>query len=146
DFNRYGGLYRYVNLVYWPALSLERVQIQSAVQANQPAKVSIKARLYNPRSLNNSVKLSLRVFDPAGSMIHRSSQALAPWKGEARLASFSINSPQLWSPSQPALYQCEVTLASPHGEMAINERFGLRHFEFVPHGLFKLNGERLLIR
>ena len=28
DFNRYGGLYRHVNLVYVPAISLERVHIE----------------------------------------------------------------------------------------------------------------------
>jgi beta-galactosidase len=146
DFNRYGGLYRYVNLVYVPALSLEGVLIESAVQAKQPAKVSIKARLYNPESLNETARVSLRVLDPKGATIYRSNQALTPWKGEGKLATFDIKSPQLWSPSHPALYRCEVTLASPHGEMNVTERFGLRHFEFVAHGPFKLNGERLLIR
>ncbi len=146
DFNRYGGLYRYVNLVYLPALSLERVLIESSVEAKQPAKVSIKARLYNPGSLNDAVKISLRIVDPAGSTIHSSNQTLTPWKGEARLATFAIRKPQLWSPSRPALYRCEVALASPHGEMNVTERFGLRYFEFVTHGPFKLNGERLLIR
>jgi len=33
DFNLYGGLYRYVNLVYAPAVSLERVHIACRVQA-----------------------------------------------------------------------------------------------------------------
>jgi len=146
DFNRYGGLYRYVNLRYVPALSLERVRIESAVQAKQPATVSIKARLYNPGSLNDPVRISLRVLDPKGATIHSAKQTVAPWKGEGKLATLDIKSPQLWSPSHPALYRCEVALAGPHGEMSVAERFGLRYFEFIPHGPFKLNGDRLLIK
>ena len=43
DFNLYGGLYRYVNVVYAPAVSIERVHIESDVkrdgQASDPAAV-----------------------------------------------------------------------------------------------------------
>jgi hypothetical protein len=39
-----------------------------------------------------------------------------------------------------------VTLRSPHGEHRASERFGFRSFEFVAHGPFLLNGERLLLR
>jgi len=146
DFNRYGGLYRYVNLRYVPAISLERVLIDSELRANQPATVSLSSRLFNPRSLNESLRISVRVFDPAGAMIHTFSRRMAAWKGEAKLETFAVTSPRLWSPSEPALYRCEVTLTSSRGEMQSVERFGLRQFEFVKHGPFKLNGERLLIR
>jgi beta-galactosidase len=40
DFNRYGGLYRHVNLVYVPALSLERVLIETSGEPDR-ARVSI---------------------------------------------------------------------------------------------------------
>ena len=146
DFNRYGGLYRYVNLAYLPAVSLQRVLIQPVLEAKQSAKVSVKARLYNPRSAGDALKISLRILDPRGDTIYRSNQTLPPWKGEAKLATFEIKSPQLWSPSHPVLYRCEVTLAGPHGEMDVTERFGLRSFEFVNHGPFTLNGSRLLIK
>jgi beta-galactosidase len=146
DFNRYGGLYRYVNLRYVPAISLERVLIESAMQANQSATVSLRSRLYNPRSRKESLRISVRVFDPAGALIHSSSRTMAPWNSEAKLETFAVKSPRLWSPSQPALYRCEVTLTSSHGETQIVEPFGLRYFEFVKHGPFMLNGERLLIR
>ena len=146
DFNRYGGLYRYVNLQYLPAISLERILIDTSVKANPPATISIRSRLCNPRSLKEALKMSVRIFDPAGVMIHSSSRTTAPWKGEAKLEAVAINNPKLWSPDQPALYRCEVALTSSHGEMKAVERFGLRHFEFIKHGPFKLNGERLLIR
>ena len=55
-------------------------------------------------------------------------------------------SPQLWSPGSPSLYHCAVTLKSVHGDISDTQRFGVRSFEFVKHGPFKLNGERLLLR
>src|SRR5947207_573208 len=53
---------------------------------------------------------------------------------------------QLWSQKNPNLYRCEVTLTTADGEMKVSERFGLRYTEWVTHGPFKINGERLLIR
>ena len=54
--------------------------------------------------------------------------------------------PELWSPESPALYKCTVTLKSTHGEQQVTESFGVRSFEWVEHGPFKLNGTRLLLR
>jgi beta-galactosidase len=146
DFNLYGGIYRYLNLVYVPAISIERLHISSTVSPQGPATVSVRARLYNPASLPDALHLSIRVLDPAGHSIHHSELKLVPWGGEHELAAIDIKAPQLWSPSTPALYQCEVTLNSVHGDVITTGRFGLRHFEFVTHGPFKLNGKRLLLR
>jgi beta-galactosidase len=133
DFNLYGGLYRYVNLVYVPAISIERVLIDSEVSAK--AKITIRTRIYNPQSLTDQIELSIRVTDPNGRLIHSGTSS-----------TFVIDSPSLWSPETPSLYQCTVTLKSVHGSMQVSERFGIRSFEFVKGGPFKLNGERLLIR
>jgi beta-galactosidase len=146
DFNLYGGLYRYVNLVYVPAISLERVHISTTVTADAPAKVSVKARLYNPGASRDQVQLFVEVFGPRGKVIHTAEQAIAPWNDEHELASFNVTAPELWSPKNPALYHCEVMLKSAHGEMSAHERFGLRFCEWVEHGPFKLNGERVLLR
>jgi beta-galactosidase len=146
DFNLYGGLYRYVNLVYVPAISLEQVHISPAVTGSGPAQVSVRARLYNPGSSSDPLQLSVRVLDPRGKVIHTAEQSLAPWTDEHELTSFTVKTPELWSPKTPALYRCEVTLSSRHGETSVNDRFGLRFCEWVEHGPFKLNGERVLLR
>ena len=62
------------------------------------------------------------------------------------VVTFAIERPELWSPVTPALYKCIVMLDSPHGKHTVTERFGIRYFEFVRRGPFKLNGERLLLR
>ena len=66
--------------------------------------------------------------------------------GTATNFSFAIDKAQLWSPEKPQLYRCNVTMKSAAGETSADERFGLRYFEWVDHGPFKLNGERLLLR
>ncbi|HEV2834728.1 MAG TPA: glycoside hydrolase family 2 TIM barrel-domain containing protein, partial [Pyrinomonadaceae bacterium] len=134
DFNLYGGLFRYVNLVYVPAISLERVLIDSEVLANGKAKVTVRTRLYNPGSLPEPVEVRVSVKDPKGEVVWE--------KGFESI----IVKPDLWSPDNPALYSCTLTINSSHGPMRVTERFGIRSFEFVKNGPFKLNGERLLIR
>jgi len=133
DFNLYGGLYRYVNLRYVPAISIERVHVHDGV---------VTARLYNPAGLKDEVKLEIRIADPAGKVIHTESAAMKPWNGEQPIARFKIDAPQLWSPEKPSLYRCSVM----SGKHSVEERFGLRTVEWVEHGPFKLNGERLLLK
>ena len=145
DFNLYGGLYRYVNLNYAPAISLERVHVLTELLPNGKAKVEINARLYNPLGLKDELEINLAVTVGA-DVIHVSSRKLVPWEGTQTLSSFSINSPVLWSPGEPSLYFCMVSLKSIHGDELVTETFGIRSFEFVKNGPFKLNGERLLIR
>ena len=146
DFNLYGGLYRYVNLVYVPAISLERVHIEPKVDASGKASATIRVRLYNPTSLSGECELAIEVLDPQGNRVHSSTRRAAAWKDETAVASFAIEKPQLWSPAKPMLYRCNVTLKSAAGETSAGERFGLRYVEWVEHGPFKLNGERLLLR
>jgi beta-galactosidase len=145
DFNRYGGLYRHVHLEHVPAVSLERVHVLP-VLANGMGRVAIRGRLRNPEELTDAVSLSIEIRDPAGGIVHRVAKTLGPWQGEQELDAFTIPAPATWSPAAPRLYACSVTLTSPHGGHRVDERFGLRSVEWVPHGPFKLNGERLLLR
>ena len=146
DFNRYGGLYRHVSLVYVPAISVARVHIEPKLAADGKASVQVRARLFNPTALNDEADLTVEVRDTNGKTVNVTKQKLAPWTGEKEIATLDIPSPQLWSPKSPALYRCTVTLKSAHGEDQRTERFGIRSVEWVEHGPFKLNGERLLLR
>jgi beta-galactosidase len=78
--------------------------------------------------------------------VHSSEHALKPWKGAMEITSFTIAAPELWSPAVPHLYTCRVTVNGPDGKYVSRENFGVRHTEFIEHGPFKLNGERLLLR
>ena len=145
DFNRYGGMYRHGSLVYVPAVSVERVHVEPVLVGDR-ASVKVRARLYHPMALKEEVELALEVLDPQGKVIHTAAQKLKPWSGEKEINVFEIPKPALWSPKSPALYRINVTIKSKHGEQTVSERFGVRSVEWVEHGPFKLNGERLLLR
>ena len=146
DFNLYGGLYRYVNLIYEPAISLERVHVDSQLDPSGNANIAVKARLYNPTNVKQEISLRVDVFDPDGKHVHFRGRVLIPSAEPQYVSTFTLDKPTLWSPSKPALYRCVVTLETVHGLSQVTQRFGLRSFEFVKGGPFKLNGERLLIR
>jgi beta-galactosidase len=157
DFHLYGGVYRYLNLVYVPAVSLEHVHIetdtaglQKSLESGSDSKticrVKVRAALYNPLGLSDSVQSTIRMTDREGHVIVESSVSCLPWEGEKELTVFELDAPVLWSTDRPVLYGCTVTLSSVHGETSVNEKFGVRFFEFIKQGPFMLNGERLLLR
>lgn len=147
DFTLYGGLYRHVNLVYVPAVSLETVHVKTNIDTPEsPAQIEVAASLYNPSNANDPVTLAIEVLDAKGASVYQKKQTLPPWTEAKPLTSFTLRTPQLWSPAHPALYQCRITLTTSNGEYTANETFGIRHTEWVDHGPFKLNGERLLLR
>lgn len=150
DFHLYGGLYRYVNLVYVPAISLQRVQVDvdtAALRAGETGcTVKISAELYNPAAYTSALSLTVRVTDASGAEVAEVALSSEPWTGQKELAVLELASPGLWSTTSPSLYTAVVSLGSEHGDTALTERFGVRYFEFVQHGPFLLNGERLLLR
>jgi beta-galactosidase len=146
DFHRFGGLYRKVTLLYEPLISLKQLHIVAAMSHSASAQITIKAQLRNPVALEETVQVRARVLDPKGSLVHTTSGRFQAWDGEREISTFTLPKPHLWSPSQPSLYRCEVELAGAHGTATVAEQFGCRYFEFVEHGPFKLNGERLFLK
>jgi len=144
DFNRYGGLYRHVSLAYVPAISLNHVALRPTVKDGR-GHLAIEVQLANPSAFSDACQLKIRITDPKGAVVKESTQSLSP-SATAALPAVEVNAPALWSPKNPALYQCVLTLTSKHGEQLVTEPFGFRSFEWVEHGPFKLNGERLLLR
>src|SRR5215213_52538 len=146
DFNLYGGVYRYVNLMYVPAISLERVHIDAELLPNRRANVIIRGRLYNPLQLKDELELVITATGADGRVIYDGTRKVTPWLENKDIWAFSMAKPALWSPQNPSRYRCVITLNSVHGSQTISDRFGVRSFEFTKNGPFKLNGERLLIR
>ena len=147
DFNRYGGLYRHVNLAYVPATQRGARADRQHHRDRQGADVSVKARLYNPGGLKDTVQVEIKVTDPAGKVIHTSTKSLPAWTGEQELAAFPVADPALWSPKTPHLYRC-----SRHRRRArtANSRWKTASAcagSNSPRTAFsKLNGEKLFLR
>lgn len=146
DFTIYGGLYRYLNLVYAPALSVDKVFAEQVTDAfGKTARLAVRARFYNPEGFT-AAKAEVRLVDPSGKKVAVKSIQLNDLNGDVQLCDFQIKKPIQWSPSKPALYTLETVVSSSGGVSRNSEKIGFRSFEFVEKGPFKLNGQRLLLR
>ncbi|MBO9617647.1 MAG: glycoside hydrolase family 2 protein [Niabella sp.] len=144
DFNVYGGLYRYVNLVYEPAVYVDKVFALPTV-SNKTGNLNVKLNITNPDQLKNGI-VQLRLLDPQGKALQKTEKKLETFDGTFTIGDLSVKNPQLWAPETPSLYKLEVTLSTSAGTHTTVTPVGFRNFEFVKHGPFLLNGKRLLLR
>lgn len=145
DFNLYGGIYRYLNLVYTPATSFSGIRIEASVdEKGRNGKLNLNA--YFPNLDNKEdASLNIKIYDPKGKLVKEDNQTI--YKSQLHTSlNVDVTKPELWSTSNPNLYSCELILKSSSGDMTCKEVFGFRHFEFKEKGPFFLNGERLLLR
>jgi beta-galactosidase len=146
DFNLYGGIYRYLNLVYVPAFSIERLFVNASVDAEaKEGKYDLSLKLQNNLGLPKA-HLKIEITDPDGKLVITKYQDTEAFEGEKNIFTHTVKKPMLWSPSQPDLYTATVTVSSESGTQTVTEKFGFRNFEFIDNGPFKLNGTRLLLR
>ncbi len=146
DFNVYGGVYRYLNLVYVPSLSIDRLFVNATADSKGlEGKFDLSLKLLD-KSASAKGQLKIAITDPAGKLVSSSNQNIESFPGEKSIFSGAIKKPALWSPDHPNLYTCTTTIDSESGKQTVTEKFGFRNFEFVDYGPFKLNGARLLIR
>lgn len=146
DFNLYGGIYRYLNLIYAPALSIEKV-FANAIPSigGRQGGIDVRARFYNPSNITEA-NVVVKVVDPKGNTVQQSSKKINNLSGNVELAELSMQSQQLWSTERPVLYTVEVSVSTPQGIYTQSEKVGFRYFEFVKKGPFMLNGSRVLLR
>jgi beta-galactosidase len=142
DFNLYGGIYRYLNLVYVPALSIDKLfAFAETDKTGKTGKVNVRTRFYNPVK-QTTTTVTVKLFDPKGKVINEFTKNVTLNDNEVTIGDIAVAKPMLWSTDQPQLYSIEVTA----GEYKQTEKIGFRHFEFVEKGPFMLNGKRLLLR
>ncbi|MEO8404183.1 MAG: glycoside hydrolase family 2 TIM barrel-domain containing protein [Chitinophagaceae bacterium] len=145
DFNLYGGIYRYLNLVYTPVLSIDKIfAIAQTDKSGKTGKLTITSRFYNPLHVQQA-DITVNVIDPKGKLLQQLSKNTI-LTGDVTLAELNVKNLQLWSPELPQLYNVEVIIKTVQGEYKQSEKVGFRNFEFVDYGPFMLNGKRLLLR
>ena len=146
DFNVYGGIYRYLDLEYVPACSIERLFVNAKVDAKGvEGKFDVSLKLKN-KSGDSKAHLKIEILDSKGKQISSTDQDIDVFDGERTILTNAIQKPELWSPAQPNLYSASVTISTASGTQTVCEKFGFRNFEFTDHGPFQLNGKRLLLR
>lgn len=154
DFNLYGGLYRYVNLVYVAEVSFERIQLDAQTdEKGKNGSLRIRSSFYCPEKMKAAdASLSIVIKDPEGKEVYTKNNltitdiALTNADMAMTFTDIALKKPLLWHVDCPQLYTCELTLTVNGQKLHATERFGFRHFEFKEKGPFFLNGERLLLR
>ena len=146
DFNIYGGIYRYLNLVYLPAVSVGEISITPTLSADsRKASVSVAGSFYNPADVR-SADVLVTITDPDGKEVASHTLSGLTPLGTQELLSFTIDRPQLWDVDSPRRYTCDVKVKADGEEVTSTEKFGLRKSEFIEKGPYHLNGRRLLLR
>lgn len=146
DFNLYGGIYRYLNLVYTPSVAIDKIfAFATTDKEGKQGSVNVKLRLYNPLHVS-AATISIALINPEGKIIQQKEKQLTDLKGDIALTDFIIKQPQLWQPDKPVLYSIKVTATTTGGEFIQSEKIGFRNFEFSDAGPFLLNGKRLLLK
>jgi len=162
------GIYRPVTLTFKPKLHLKHwgTAITTPVVNEKYAQVNISSELTVPASMVNieikqPITLTLQLRDQDDRLVVQTTKILS----SANLSSanlslvkltkktlnvshqFVVNSPILWSPTQPKLYTLTQIL-SYNG--AVKERtqtpFGIRSLSFSAQHGFSINGESLLLK
>ncbi len=146
DFNLYGGIYRYLNLVYAPALSLQNVYANAMLDANRrTGSIEISSDFYNTADITSAI-VEITIRDPRQKVVYSAVKKLSGLNGTMELDNVSLRRPVLWSTDAPNLYALDLKLTSSAGVHHESVKFGFRQFEFEKQGPFYLNGERLLLR
>nr|WP_121271964.1 glycoside hydrolase family 2 TIM barrel-domain containing protein [Pedobacter schmidteae] len=146
DFNVYGGLYRYLNLVYVPKVSVDKIFASATVDAKGTlGKLNISGRLLNPDGID-TVSVKIEVKDPEGKVVASWNNEMKAFNGDKALWETTVKVPKLWSPATPNLYTVQTSITAGSDTHVQQEKIGFRNFEFVKKGPFMLNGKRLLLR
>lgn len=146
DFSIYGGLYRHLNLVYAPPLSLDKFFVLAEVDKKfKQGKLSLRTRFYNPDNIT-SAEITVKITDPAGKLVGQLKKKLTELNKDIELDEIRIRSPRLWTPENPELYTVEALVVNGADTGRITAQTGFRSFEFLKKGPFLLNGKRWLLR
>jgi beta-galactosidase len=146
DFNLYGGLYRYLNLVYTPQVALDKVfALATTDPQGKEGILKVSGRLNNPDGIDKGI-IKIVLKDPSGKSVYTSGKDFKLFYGDKELDQFKVKNPILWSTDAPNLYTVEVSIEANGQTSKHIEKVGFRNFEFVKKGPFLLNGKRLLLR
>lgn len=146
DFNLYGGIYRYLNLVYVPQLSVDKLFATARTDAKgTDGQIQINTRFHNPNRIQQA-DVAVELFGPNGKLIKSQQQRVVLVDSPSTIESIGVERPVLWSPTDPSLYTLRLIVVAGNDTATHTERIGFRHFEFAEKGPFYLNGERLLLQ
>ncbi|MFA6448742.1 MAG: glycoside hydrolase family 2 TIM barrel-domain containing protein [bacterium] len=138
--NNDGGILREIYLETRNQIHIDDVYLLSSPDLKGRADIALIIKIRNPALEPRDFKIE--IFSPQGALIHENK--IEGWTMQSLQHRLQINFASLWSPENPALYRCRVSVCEDGGD----ERsfvFGIREFECGPDG-FLLNGKPLRLR
>ncbi|KAH8684217.1 family 2 glycosyl hydrolase [Tricladium varicosporioides] len=126
------GIFRDVNLLAFPKIRIEDLQIQTHLdQAYTDATLSVRVTLNTPSDIG------LSLYDAGGVPIIESRVVASP----TNAISIFVQNPQKWTADTPYLYQLVLTAPG----CVVEQRVGFRTVQ-VKRGVFCVNGKPVKIR
>ncbi len=135
DWFPYGGIFRPVYAELVPGLFIDNFHVVPAEVA--PARVSLDVRVF-VRNLAGGNARERIAFEINGRQLHAEVHSLEGGSPEVRFR-VALDSPHLWSPSDPYLYGARVVLGEGRDDQFT--RIGIRSFTTRGPAVF-LNGSR----
>jgi beta-galactosidase len=146
DFNVYGGLYRNVNLVYQPVISIDKLYANAQLDKGlTKGWIDPKMTFYNPTNAK-TVSGELVIKDAGGKVIAKENYSTDNLTTDISPGKIYISKPHWWTTDAPYLYTIEVTCKTSDETSKLVQKVGFRSFLFEDNGPFYLNGNRLLLK
>lgn len=156
DFSYSGGIYRdcwliahndvfitdanYENEVAGGGLFVSYAEISA-----KSAIVNLKAHVRNSSERNKQVTVTFELKKKSGEVVRHVSKKLSIQKGKASnaIVAMKVETPHLWSPEDPHLYNLEVTVRHTNGQVidGYRQRVGIRSIEFKQTEGLWINGK-----
>lgn len=149
DMNLYGGIYREAELILTEKTAVSPLYLGSdgiLVHQNSVGdeRVEGEAEIHLVTGGENSCVLTLDITAPDGSRVFSKRQKTRI-DGKPVTIPFSVDTPQLWSPANPALYRVSVSIGDATVTDSVAVRTGFRSIVATPAGGFAVNGSRIPI-
>lgn len=135
------GLYRNVHVVNTSRLHIPTwgTYVTTPCVGRDYASVKLQMKI-DGATKKEKVDVKTVILDPQGRTV-ATDNSIYHANGQDFTQNFLVNTPDLWSPENPALYTARTTLSVDGKVMdSYDTRFGIRSLEYVPEKGFFLNG------
>lgn len=156
DFTYFGGIYRDCWLVAHNDVFITNANYENEVAggglfvsfadvSEKSAVVNLKAHIRNNSMKGERVTVSFELKDKQGKVVKQTKKKISVKKGTASyaLSSMLIESPCLWSPEDPYLYDLDIMVHNEQGKVIDGYRqcVGIRSIEFKQNEGLWINGK-----
>ena len=148
DFFIYGGITRDVWLKTLPPVNIKKVLVATPEVSAKSATTSLNIEINQADKITDNFTVHSKIIEAkTNKTVSEKTITAAELRAEKSIIFPEVKKPLLWSPKHPHLYKVVTTLLKDG--KAIHEKtesIGYRWFDFIEHGAFLLNGEKLLLR